>query len=67
MRSHRLTLIAAALAATAAVTLARSQTRALEGGAAGRDWPAYGGTVQSTRYSSLRQITRSNVSGVKRN
>ena len=61
MRSHRLTLIAAALAATAAVTLARSQTRALEGGAAGRDWPAYGGTVQSTRYSSLRQITRANV------
>ena len=37
------------------------QTRARRRAAAGRDWPAYGGTVQSTRYSSLRQIARANV------
>ena len=30
--------------------------------AAGRDWPVYGGTAEGTRYSTLRQITRANVS-----
>lgn len=30
--------------------------------AVGRDWPAYGGNSEGTRYSSLKQITRSNVS-----
>jgi quinoprotein glucose dehydrogenase len=28
---------------------------------AGRDWPAYGGTPESLRYSSLKRINRSNV------
>jgi quinoprotein glucose dehydrogenase len=28
---------------------------------AGRDWPAYGGTSEQVRYSTLRQIDRSNV------
>jgi quinoprotein glucose dehydrogenase len=31
---------------------------------AGRDWPVYGGTIESTRYSSLRQITRENVANL---
>ena len=26
------------------------------------DWPAYGGSTGSTRYSSLKQINRTNVS-----
>jgi quinoprotein glucose dehydrogenase len=32
------------------------------GAAAGPDWPAYGGTSEEIRYSSLKQINRSNVS-----
>lgn len=31
------------------------------GAAPSRDWPAYGGTVEQTRYSDLRHITRANV------
>src|ERR1035438_3396283 len=31
-------------------------------GGSGRDWPAYGGNPAGTRYSSLKQIDRSNVS-----
>src|SRR5579885_3353774 len=30
-------------------------------GAAGRDWPAYGGGPEGIRYSALTQINRSNV------
>jgi len=33
---------------------------------AGDDWPAYGGSNDATRYSSLKQIDRSNVSGLER-
>jgi quinoprotein glucose dehydrogenase len=32
------------------------------GTAGGRDWPVYGGVSAGTRYSSLKQINRSNVS-----
>lgn len=34
---------------------------AQEGHGAGRDWPAYGGDPEGTRYSPLTQIDRSNV------
>ena len=34
---------------------------AQENRAAQRDWPAYGGDPEGTRYSSLTQINRSNV------
>lgn len=34
--------------------------------AAGRDWPAYGGTIHATRYSPLAQITRDNVATLQR-
>ena len=30
--------------------------------AGGRDWPAYGGVSAGNRYSTLKQINRSNVS-----
>jgi quinoprotein glucose dehydrogenase len=33
---------------------------------AGRDWPAYGGSNQATRYSPLRQIDRTNVAQLQR-
>ena len=33
--------------------------------AEGRDWPAYGGHLEGTRYSPLKQITRANVSRLK--
>jgi quinoprotein glucose dehydrogenase len=32
----------------------------------GQDWPAWGGTTHALRYSSLDQINRSNVGGLKR-
>lgn len=38
---------------------------AQENGAAQRDWPAYGGDPEGTRYSALTQINRSNVSQLK--
>jgi quinoprotein glucose dehydrogenase len=34
-------------------------------GAADRDWPAYGGGAEGTRYSPLKQITRENVARLK--
>jgi quinoprotein glucose dehydrogenase len=34
--------------------------------AAGRDWPAYGGTTSARRYSPLVQINPGNVSGLRR-
>ena len=33
--------------------------------AAGKDWPIYGGVAESTRYSSLNQINRENVTNLK--
>jgi quinoprotein glucose dehydrogenase len=33
---------------------------------AGADWPAYGGTIEATRYSPLDQINRDNVGDLKR-
>src|SRR5438105_1601682 len=39
-----------------------ADSKKAESGAAGRDWPAYGGTPEQIRYSSLKQIDRSNVS-----
>jgi quinoprotein glucose dehydrogenase len=47
------------------LTIARAQDpspSARPPSAAGRDWAVYGGTPEGTRYSSLRQITRANVS-----
>src|SRR5262245_52202770 len=32
---------------------------------AGAEWTAYGGTTANTRYSSLSQVTASNVKGLK--
>ena len=49
------------LAALAVLLGAQAPPPAATRSEAGRDWPAYGGTVQSTRYSTLRQITRANV------
>ena len=47
-----------AVAAAASVLFAAGKKT---DGAAGADWPAYGGTPEQTRYSSLGQINRSNV------
>ena len=38
---------------------------AQESGVAQRDWPAYGGNSEGTRYSTLTQIDRSNVGRLK--
>lgn len=45
---------ACGLAAAAAETLASA-----------RDWPVYGGDAAGTKYSALREINRSNVTGLK--
>ncbi len=49
----------AILAATAAVSMAERQGTA--GPDRAREWPVYGGSKASDRYSPLRQITRDNV------
>ena len=61
--SKRLLYPAAALLLLVAIARAdgpASMTRPQN--TAGRDWTVYGGTAEGTRYSSLRQITRANVS-----
>jgi quinoprotein glucose dehydrogenase len=45
--------------------LALLLTCAIGVAAAGQDWPTYGGDAGGTRYSTLKQITRENVSGLK--
>ena len=40
----------------AAATLLNAQVKPR-----GQDWPVYGGGLESTRYSNLKQIDRSNV------
>jgi len=47
------------LAAALATAVALPQTAANQGT---REWPAYGGNPEDTRYSPLKQINRSNVS-----
>ncbi len=48
-----------AMAAAASVLYAAAKS------GAGKDWPSYGGTPEQIRYSSLRQIDRSNVAKLK--
>jgi glucose dehydrogenase len=49
-----------ALAAIAAIHAADTTI-----GRSGRDWPIYGGNSASTRYSSLKQINRSNAAQLR--
>jgi quinoprotein glucose dehydrogenase len=56
----RIWIIPVAMAAMSFLYAAGSKKT--DSGAAGPDWPAYGGTPEQIRYSSLKQINRSNVS-----
>ncbi len=49
----------------ALVAMTASALYAAEKPGTGRDWPAYGGTEEQVRYSTLRQIDRSNVAQLK--
>ena len=61
MTSQLLPVSAGTLAFLLLVTVLGAQ----EGDSARRDWPAYGGDAEGTRYSPLTQINRSNVGQLK--
>lgn len=57
----KLLITVAALLGAVPVVLSKGADTSIVAVGAGRDWPAYGGGPESTRYSRLDQINRENV------
>lgn len=58
-------ILGASMALTAATAEAPSSTRKAPNKRQSHDWPVYGGTAENDHFSSLTQINRKNVKGLK--
>jgi quinoprotein glucose dehydrogenase len=58
-------ILGASIALTAATAEAPSSTRKAPNKRQSHDWPVYGGTAENDHFSSLTQINRKNVKGLK--